>query len=278
MAYKFNFFTPGSEAPEYSYIFSFLGIILLFFLSMLGLSLWFGNVLIGAVGSIVIAVILYLLVRRLELIKVGQVDSSPAVVWVGLILSMLLAITTSYHYLHNYMADTNNLTELSSDSFIGMKAKELRATSDLYNSYAGQLKEMKSCENGILDIESAIVEAQNNKSSYQILAANIKNPLKIMEMSKPLGSTFDLHKREITAGFTTETIGECNSPLPVLNKFDFDKGYQDYGPMASLTNMNPIVFFPLLLLIPVMLLLPYLMAGRRIENLKANPFHQRKKR
>ena len=278
MAHKFTFFTPGSQAPEYTYIFSLLAIVFLFLLSMLGISLWTGNILIAAIGSIVIAVLLYLLVRRLELIKIGNVVSDSTLSWLVLIVAILFTIGISYHYLHNYMSDTNNTSSESSASFLSKKAEEYRVTADFYGTYASVLEEMnEGCEHGFLDINESIKDAEKLETRYIQLAANVKNPLNIISTSEPLGTTFDLQKKEILDAFSQDILGDCQSPLPKLHGVKFDGEHADLGPMASLSNMNPLVFFPLLILLPIMLLLPYFMAEGRISDLKANPYHRRNK-
>ncbi len=277
MAHRFTFYTPGSEAPEYTYIFLACSIVLLFVLSMLGFSLWIGNVLIAAVVSIVLSVILYLLVKRLELIKIGSIDKHPLLTWIGFIVILFPLILSSHHYLHNFFTDTNDDAK-SYRSFIGMKAKEFRSTSTLFLTYENILNEFEVCEHGFLNLQDAIADATAEKERFLHLAANIKNPLNIVQMSEPLGATFDLQKQNLSAVFTKEIIGNCDSPVQMIDNTTFETRGYDFGLIGSLHKLNPTIFAPLVILIPLLLLSSFMMAKGRTQNLKENPYHQRKRR
>lgn len=272
-SYKFNFFTQGSLAPDYSYIFSFLAIILLFILSFLGISLSLSNVLLGAVASLSLAVLLYLLVKRLELIKIGTATSGSALTWLFFILVFLISFFTAYHYLHNYISDINAEESSSNNSYLYQKAKEMRITSELYASYSSELDQMKNCENGILDIDKEIINADAKKDEFLQIAASIKSPINIIRASEALGSEFTIHRDAIIQGFTAQTIGECASPVATLQNINYNALSKDFGLMSSLENINLGIFLPLFFILPFMLLLPFIMALSKTEKIKKNPFH-----
>lgn len=239
------------------FAFPLIGYLLVFFLVWLGASLISNNIIIGAVGALLICAAFYFVTDFLE--KAKTEDKSQIPFWIIFALLGIISSCIGYHYLHIF--------HNSDSSFMATERKKIEAKVSLFNSYenfTNGFSTLGNCNMQPLSMVEDMVKTE--RIYYNSKLANLNNPFKyLVSIGKSsndksyatLKSTMETSIQnynlvnEGTCKYTQGLVGIKSSPAEINVANDIGD---------SMSNANWIWYLGLLIISSFLLLVPYFIA------------------